>query len=151
MCRHVVSRSAFVKRERCIFVFLIYFWLNEISASHSSEWNWLWFSKQAYSSYGVLWICLCGNIENLGILDAAEKESGQLCDIIRVLDAAEKQNYHCFGMWNGCATFWYPMQQVGKCGSGGLPVIRNCEIPGRKIKFWTFFCGTKFSIAPNDF
>ena len=66
------------------------FWLNEINASHTSEWNWLWFSKQAYSSYEALWICLCDNIKNLEILDAAEKESGLLCDIIRVLDAAEK-------------------------------------------------------------
>jgi len=43
------------------------------------------------------------------------------------------------------------MQQVGKCGCGGLPVMKNYEIPGRKIKFWKFFCGTKFSIAPNDY
>ena len=61
-----------------------------------------------------------------------------------------KINYYCFGMWNGCA-FWYPMQQVGKCGCGGLPVMQNYKIPGTKINFWKCFCGTKFSIAPNDF
>jgi len=76
-------------REKGAFCLLNYL-LNEISASHTSEWNWLWFSKQAYLSYEVLWICLCGNIKNLGILDAAEKESGYLRDIIKVLDAAEK-------------------------------------------------------------
>jgi len=26
----------------------------------------------------------------------------------------------------------------------------NCEITGRKIKFWKFFCGTNILIAPND-
>ena len=62
-----------------------------------------------------------------------------------------KINFYCFGMWNGCASFWFAMQQVGKCGCGGLPVMQNYEIPGRKIKFWKFFCETKFSIAPNDF
>jgi len=54
-------------------------------------------------------------------------------------------------MGNDCASFRFPMQQIGKCGCGGLPVMQNYEIPGRKIKFWKFFCGTKFSIAPNDF
>jgi len=39
---------------------------------------------------------------------------------------------------------WFPMQQVGKCGCGGLPVIQNYEIPGLKIKFWKFFCCTNF-------
>ena len=54
-------------------------------------------------------------------------------------------------MWNGCESFWFPNQQVGKCGCAGLPVMQNYEIRGRKIKFWNFFCETKFSIAPNDF
>ena len=31
------------------------------------------------------------------------------------------------------------MQQVGKSGCGGLPVMQNYEIPGRKIKSSKFF------------
>ena len=63
----------FGEEKKVHFVFLIVGWMKLVQVTLLSETD--WFSKQAYSSYEVLWICLCGNIENLGILDAAEKES----------------------------------------------------------------------------
>jgi len=36
------------------------------------------------------------------------------------------------------------MQQVGKCACGELPVMQNYKIPGRKIKFGSFFVEQNF-------
>jgi len=47
-------------------------------------------------------------------------------------------------MRNDCASFWFPMQQVGKCACGELPVMQNYKIPGRKIKFGSFFVEQNF-------
>ena len=142
-CIDMLSVEALWWREKgafCLFIFL----LNEISASHTSEWNWLWFSKQAYSSYEVLWICLWGNIENLEILDATRKRKWLVMWHCKSFGCCRKINYYCFGMWNGCASFWFPMQQVWKCGCDGLPVMQNYEIPGRKIRFRSFFVEQNF-------
>ena len=60
-CVDMLSGDALWWREKGAFC-LFDVWLNEISTSHTSEWNWFGFSKQEYSSYEVLWICLCLNI-----------------------------------------------------------------------------------------
>ena len=60
------------KRERCI----LSFWLNEISAIHTSELTSFGFQSKHIHLMKYCEFAYADNIENLGIFDVAEKESG---------------------------------------------------------------------------